>query len=101
LNTKQKIGQKRKRGRMKRYSNERIRWGGGKVVIVIAVVIVLYVLMLFSDSNQGATSLRDEVNLSTFKNTERLLAARGAYTNNDDSIKVTISLNGLTNTIEE
>jgi hypothetical protein len=62
---------------MDRSTNESIRRGGWKVAIVlIAVAFVLFVLMLFSDSNQGATSLRDEVNRSTFKNTERLLAAR-------------------------
>ena len=117
LNTKQKIGQKGKRGRMNHPTNESIRRGGWKVAIVlIAVVFVLFVLMMFSDSHRGsAVSLKDEVRRKTLENTERMLAARAnevpeitsrvvrdeVHTNNDDSIKVTISLRELTNTIEE
>jgi len=65
---------------MNHSTNESIRRGGWKVAIVlIAVAFVLFVLMMFSDSHQGsAVSLKDEVNLSTFKNTERLLAARAS-----------------------
>jgi hypothetical protein len=118
LNTKQKIGQKGKRGRMNRSTNEGIRRGGWKVaILLIAFVCIMYVLMLFSGSHQGsAVSLKDGVNQMTFDSTERMLAVRAnevseitsrvvrdgvVNTNNDGSIKVTISLNGLENTIVE
>jgi len=99
---------------MNRSINEGIRRGSLIAFFtLVAFLVIVAILSLFPQESAG--SLKDEVDRMTVANTERhLLAVTDKVsntsrvvrdgvvnTNNDGSIKVTISLRELTNTIEE